>query len=93
MKNVLIQIFLHVFFIGSVCSQNLKINEIMPSNGMTSFDSFGESSDWVEVYNNSSNTMQLSNYYLSNNFSDKLKWQLPVINLPAQSWVLVYCSG
>ena len=89
-KTVLI--FLLVFPFG-VVGQVLKINEVMPKNGMTSFDSFGNSPDWLEIYNNTNNPIQLSDYYISNDLLDKLMWQLPTLNLQPHKYVLIYCSG
>jgi hypothetical protein len=77
----------------AVKGQVLKINEIMPKNGVTSFDSFGNSSDWIEIYNNTNNAIQLSDYYISNDLTDKLMWQLPTKNLQPHEIVLIYCSN
>jgi hypothetical protein len=74
-------------------SQDLRINELMPNNGITVFDSFDENSDWVEIYNNTNNPIQISDYYISNNFNDKLKWQLPSKNLQPHKWVIIFCSN
>tara|TARA_R110002050_G_scaffold109799_1_gene221425 strand:+ start:161921 stop:165004 length:3084 start_codon:yes stop_codon:yes gene_type:complete len=73
-------------------AQNLRINELMPNTGITIFDGFGESSDWLELYNNSANPIQLSDYYISNDFSDKLKWKLPSKTLQPNDWIIVFCS-
>ena len=93
MKRVGILIFLTILNFGFAFSQDLKINELMPSNGITRFDSYGDSPDWLEIYNNTNSPIQLSDYYISNNQSDKLKWNLPVKNLQPHKWVLIYCSG
>jgi hypothetical protein len=73
-------------------AQELRINEVMPNNGITVFDNFDDSPDWLEIYNNSNNPIQLSDYYISNDLSDKLKWKLPTKNLQPHKWVIIYCS-
>ncbi len=46
-------------------SQNVVINEIMSSNSSALFDEFGETPDWIELYNTSSEVVNLENYSLS----------------------------
>lgn len=89
------QIFtLFTFFVAFVSmSQSLVINEVMPKNGNALYDSYGENEDWVEIYNASNLDVDLSNYYISNSQSNKLKWRLPNVMLPSGDFLLVYCSG
>ncbi|MGB0805699.1 MAG: CotH kinase family protein [Salibacteraceae bacterium] len=91
MKKLLLAFLLFSAFNAN--AQILKINEVMPNNGLTSFDSFDEPSDWLEIYNNSSAVIQLSDYYISNSQTNKLKWQLPFNNLQPGNVIMVYCSG
>jgi hypothetical protein len=49
----------------------------LTKNNLTVSDQDGEYDDWVELYNNSSNTIDLSGYYLSDNNSNLQKWQIP----------------
>ncbi len=94
MKLVIKVILLLVIVLPlGVSGQVLKINEVMPKNGITSFDSFGNSSDWLEIYNNSNNPIQLSDYYISNDLLNKLMWQLPTQILQTNEYVLIYCSN
>ncbi len=57
---------------------DLVINEFMASNSTTQPDQNGEFDDWIELYNNGSSTIDLSNYYLSDDAADMLLWQFPV---------------
>lgn len=57
--------------------QQLAINEFMAKNDGTVTDQNGEYEDWLEIYNNSSSTINLGNVYLSNNINDLLKWRFP----------------
>lgn len=60
-----------------ILNNDVVINEIMTKNNLTVADQDGEYNDWVEFYNNSSNTVDLSGYYLSDNNSNLQKWQIP----------------
>jgi hypothetical protein len=74
-------------------SQNLLINEVVTSNLYSHFDQFGDNDDWIELYNTSNNSIYLGNFYLSDDATDYIKWKLPNINLPADSFVVFYASG
>jgi hypothetical protein len=57
--------------------QELAINEFMAKNDATVADQDGQYDDWLEIYNNTSATINLGNVYLSNNINDLLKWRFP----------------
>lgn len=55
----------------------LVINELMSSNQTVYQDEFGESEDWIELYNSGSEPIDLSGFYLSDNANDLLKYEIP----------------
>ena len=72
---------------------DLVINEIMASNTATVADQDGEFDDWLELYNNSSQTVSLDNLYLSDDATDLLAWQFPAgITLAPDSYLIVWCD-
>jgi hypothetical protein len=56
---------------------NVVINELMATNQITVTDPNGQYEDWVELYNNTSGTINLSGWYLSDNSQSLTKWQFP----------------
>lgn len=56
----------------------LVINEVMADNGNTLEDpaEAGEFPDWIEIYNGSTSTIDLSGMYLTDNLADLGKWQI-----------------
>src|SRR5262249_10564897 len=40
-------------------------------------DRFGDHDAWLELYNNGSTALDLSGYYLANNYTNLLQWQFP----------------
>ena len=74
LKAILFLILLPFFLQGQ-----LFINEFMTSNssGITDAD-FNDTGDWIELYNNTNTTIDLSGYYLSDNLGDTTKWQFPI---------------
>ncbi|WCO00646.1 CotH kinase family protein [Psychroserpens ponticola] len=72
---------------------DLVINELMASNATTAVDQDGEYDDWVELYNNSSQTVSLDNLYLSDDPTDLLAWQFPSgITIAPNEYLIVWCD-
>ena len=71
----------------------LLISEVMTSNRSTILSKNGQFCDWVELYNPSADPIDLSGLYLSNDASDRMKWQLPDILLAAGTRLVIPCSG
>ena len=72
---------------------DVVINEFMASNDSTSLitDEFGETDDWVEIHNRSSNTIDLSGYGFSDDYSLLYKWTFPSgILIPANGYLIVW---
>lgn len=72
---------------------DLQINEVMQSNLYCIMDDLNEYPDsWVELYNNSSSIVKLSDYALSvkNKYSDA--YRLPDRSVAPGEYVIVYCD-
>ncbi len=72
---------------------SLRINELLLNNTFSAIDEDGERSEWVELYNTSGGTLNLSDYALSDNGKRLLKWRLPNRELEAGGYALVFLSG
>ena len=62
---------------GSPAASAVVINELMASNSNTIFDPQGDADDWIELMNTSSETVDLSGMYLSDDPADRKQWQFP----------------
>lgn len=80
---------------GYYCAfaQNLVINEVMFLNDSALADQDGEFYPWVELYNRGDETVQLGQFYLSNDILQPKQWKIPAIELPADSFMTVFLSG
>lgn len=56
---------------------DLVINEFLASNETTVSDQDDEYNDWIELYNNGSSSVDVSGYFLSDDESDIMKWEIP----------------
>ncbi len=72
---------------------DLVINEFMASNDATVADQDGEFDDWIEFYNNSSTTIDLEGYYLSDDANDLQKWAfLPGAVIEGNGYTIVWAD-
>jgi hypothetical protein len=83
-KKTVLLILIFVLFLTYSCkktyettSAEVVINELMPVNSGTVADNYGEFDDWIELFNKSAATVDLSGYYLSDNHKKPSKWQFP----------------
>lgn len=53
----------------------------------------GECYDFVEIYNNSTQPVELGNYYLSDKEDDPHRFTLPGVTLEAGRFLVIYCTG
>lgn len=71
----------------------ISINEVCASNKLGMTDSFGEQSDWIELYNSSDSDINVLGYGLSDNPKKPYKWVLPDVVVPAKGYLTVFASG
>ena len=82
---------LFVLFSLSAASADVIINEVMASNG---FYEKGEAYDWIELYNDGKQAVDLGGWYLSDSKKDPLKWSFPKgAKLKAGGYLTVFCTG
>ncbi|MCH2230019.1 MAG: CotH kinase family protein [Crocinitomicaceae bacterium] len=75
-------------------SQNsVVINEMMGENVTTIMDEDGDYSDWLELYNNTSDTFNLEGFFLSDEITNPFKFELPSQELVGDDHILIFLSG
>jgi hypothetical protein len=79
-------------FLGSVNAQVL-LNEGCNKNAFAVQDENGDAPDWIELYNNSASSVNLENWKLADQLNGLNAWIFPNLNIPAQSFMRVFCSG
>lgn len=85
--------YLFNFVITSSFCQ-IVINEYSAANLNTVIDNFNKTEDWVEFYNLGSDTVGLSNYFLSDDKSELQKWKFPItIKMMPNSFLTIWLSG
>ena len=89
----IIVLLLGLFSVSSPADAQVIINEFLADNALTNFDDDGDNEDWVELYNQGDEDVDLQGYFLSDNPDDPRRWEFPSVILPARSYLLVWLSG
>jgi len=77
----------------NITKGDLVINEFLADNGSTKADANGQFDDWIELFNNTNNTLSLSNLYMSDSYSSPLKWKFPdSIVIAPKGYLLVWAD-
>lgn len=63
--------------VGMSSNTDIVINELMASNDATVADNAGEYDDWIELYNTSSSTVDLSGWYITDKSDNLTKYDIP----------------
>ena len=70
---------------------NIVINELLPVNTTIVADQDGEYDDWIELYNISSSSADISGYFLSDNEDNFSKWVFPPgTYIPGNGFIVVW---
>ena len=71
----------------------LLINEFSAANKEHLTDNYGETPDWIEIYNSGATDIDLTGYYMSDNLANPTKWEVPGGIVPAGGFLIVYATG
>ncbi|WP_169853001.1 lamin tail domain-containing protein [Anaerohalosphaera lusitana] len=74
-------------------SATVLISEFMAYNRDSITDIDGDTSDWIELYNPMPQNINLKGWYLTDDSSDLTKWRLPSLEIPSDSFAVIFASG
>ena len=69
------------------------ISEFSAKNDTGITDQDGAHSDWVEIRNPDAVAVNLDGWYLTDTASNRTKWRIPAVTVPANGHLLVFASG
>jgi hypothetical protein len=73
---------------------DLWVNEVLPFNTATNTDEQGEFEPWIEIYNASTQTIDLSGMHLTDDYVIPTKWLIPPgTTLDGESWLLIWADA
>jgi gliding motility-associated-like protein len=68
------------------------INEYSCSNVTGITDAYGEREDWIELFNPTGTTVNLTGWYLSDKANNLTKWLIPSGTINSSGYKMVFCS-
>ena len=71
---------------------DLVINEFMANNETTVVDQDDEYDDWIELYNNGNEDLQLLGFFLSDDASDPNQWAFPDTSITSGGYLIVWAD-
>ncbi|MHB9007880.1 MAG: LamG-like jellyroll fold domain-containing protein [Limisphaerales bacterium] len=69
------------------------LSEFMAANSGSLVDEDGDSSDWIELHNDSTESVNLDGWYLTDRADRPTKWRCPATNLVANGYLVIFASG
>jgi autotransporter-associated beta strand protein len=69
------------------------ISEFLASNHNGLKDQNSDSSDWIEIYNTTSASINMGGWYLTDKATNLTKWQVPNTSIPAHGFQVVFADG
>lgn len=72
---------------------DIVINELQASNKSTQFNVSGSYHDWIELYNNTDETIDITGYYLTDNKDSLTKWQIPTQTIAANDYAIFWANN
>jgi gliding motility-associated-like protein len=91
MKIIILLISLILSALSGAFGQVL-INEYSCSNVSGFTDAYGEYEDWIELYNPTGATVDLTGWYLSDKANNLTKWLVPSGAINSNGYKMVFCS-
>ena len=89
MKFFTLLFYISIGFIGY---SQIIINEGCNKNYSSSSDENGDASDWIELYNAGTSSVNLNGYALSDKMTNPNMWIFPNLTIPAGGFQQVFCS-
>lgn len=91
MKQLLL--LLSIVCCGNMTAQTLVINELMQSNIDCVMDDLNDFPDsWVELYNPTTDAINLKDYKIGTKEKASKAWELPDMTIEANQYVLIFCD-
>jgi len=90
--GALLSLFLAVTVVPAQ-TQSVVINEFLASNGTILADEDGDYEDWIELYNPSTEPINLDGYTLTDKPDIPNKWTFPAVTIQSNGFLLIWASG
>ncbi len=72
--------------------QQITINEVVSSNS-TFYDEDGDTPDWFELHNTTSNSISLEGWAITDDENNPTKWTFPQVTIAPDEYLYIWASG
>jgi hypothetical protein len=81
--------------VAGVCGLGAQpvINEWMASNTRVLADQDGDYSDWIELHNPGTASVDLTGWHLTDSVANRVKWPFPPVTIAPGGYLVVFASG
>ena len=80
--------------LGAKAAEPLAITEFSADNpDYVLLDEDGDSPDWIEIHNSSTNTINVNGWWLTDKASALTGWRFPSTNMAPNGYLIVFASG
>lgn len=73
--------------------KGLVINELAADNETIVTDEAGDYEDWIELYNNTDENIDLEDFHLSDNAGNPEKWTFPAVSIAPGDYLILWADG
>ncbi|MBK9016151.1 MAG: CotH kinase family protein [Saprospiraceae bacterium] len=92
-KGAEYDVFVYQVGVTQFFDSEVVINEIMASNEAAVADQDGEFEDWIELYNNAADVVDLSGWHLTDSYTNLAKWTFPDgTTIPGNGYLIVWAD-
>ena len=83
----------HIIEASAPPAGDIVINEFQADNEAIIADQDGEYDDWIELYNNTNMSIDLSGYFLTDDDDDMFQWSIPNgTSIDANGFLIIWCD-
>ena len=90
--RILLAVAVLLFSLSWAAAQSVIISEFQASNQNGIVDEDGDTSDWIELYNNDTVVANLAGWHLTDDSGDATKWTFPAVTIEPKGFLLVFAS-
>jgi len=86
-------LFFTSLLVCQLAFSDILINEVVSDNDNGYQNAFDNYTDWIELYNNGTETINLTGYFLTDDESLTSLWEFPSVSIPSNSFLVIHASG
>ena len=86
-------VFLAFFLFAYKVVASPRLTELMAGNESSIADEDGDFSDWIEIHNSETSSVDLSGWHLTDDDDDLAKWKFPETVIQPGEFLVIFASG